>query len=264
MIIGATLISLLAYGYSFLTDFNPFIYLNFLATAGYVLVVFFILGLILRMGKVRSFASRVTIALILSAFGLFAVWVTFIMILFDQGLDFALSNFVDGIEILSNRSYSIGRRSSSLDLSGGILIGFWIVEAIILLVGPVFFIFVAGKNDSVFCEDCDKWADEGKIYYRKSFNRLTRADVEHKILNHKVNELIELDPAQSNDDSVGEHYEIKFTFCGACKKAIYLSVNFVNKTRNSKGEIDKEEELILPFYELDMHSIPREILNTTT
>ncbi|MFT5822425.1 MAG: hypothetical protein ACI8ZM_003681 [Crocinitomix sp.] len=263
MLVGAAIIGLLAYGYSFLTDLNPFIYLNFLATAAYVLVFVFILGLVQRVGKVRSYTTGILIAVILAAFGLFAVWVTYIMVVFEQGYDFALSHFVDGIEMLSQRSYSIGRRSSSIELSGWLLITLWIIEAAILLIGPIFFIVSAGKNDLVYCEDCDKWAGEEKVYLRKSVLRLTKKAIEDKIMNQKVNELIALESADANDSQVGEHYEIKFTSCGGCKKAVYLSVNFVSLTFNNKNEIDKKEELIFPFYELDMHSIPREILNPT-
>lgn len=263
MLVGAAVIGLLAYGYSFLTDFNPFIYLNFLATAAYVLVVVFILGLVQRIGKVRSYSTGILIAIILSVFGLFAVWLAYVMIAFDRGFDFALANFVDGIEMLSQRSYSIGRRSSSIELSGGILMILWVVEAAILLIGPIFFVVSGGKNDSVYCEDCDKWADEEKVYPRKSALRLTKKDIETKVLNRKVNELIELEVADGNEGRVGEYYEIKFTSCGACKKAVYLSVNLVSLALSDKGEIEKSEELIFPFYELDRHDIPREIMNTS-
>jgi hypothetical protein len=261
MIFAAGLIGLLGYGYSFVTDLNPFIYFNFIGTIGYVFVIVFIIGIVQRIGKIRSYSTGVIVTIILALFGLYAVWTTYIMVVFEKDLNFAFTNFFDSIEILSNRSYSIGRRSSSIDLSGGILMTCWVIESVILALGPIVIVAAAGKNDSVYCEDCEKWADDEKIFLKKSPLRLTKANIEEKILNRKLNELLELETTDGNEGIVGEHYEIKFTSCGSCKKAFYLSVNFVSLTMNSKSEIEKNEELILPFYKLERRDIPRDILN---
>ena len=262
MIIGAAVIGLLAYGYAFLTNINPFIYFNFLATLGYALIVGVIANMVKRAGKMRSFSTSIIMSIILGAFGLFAVWLSFIAIVFDETFSFALTNFVDAIDILSHQSFSIGRamRSSSLEFSGGMLYFMWAIEALVLFVGPIFLVFAAGKNDSVYCEDCDKWANNEKIYLKKSLTLLSKENIEMQVTGNNVNQLLEMDDAKEMDPS---YYEIIFTSCGNCKQSYFLSVNHVTNQNNSKGENEKNETIIFPFYELDNHIVPREIINAS-
>lgn len=262
-VFGAGVVVLLAYGYSFVTDLNPFIYINFIITGIYVLILGVILGLIRQIGKMRNFPLFLSVGLVLSAIGLYAVWVSYISIVFNKDFVYGMSHFQHAIDVLSNRSYSIGRafRSNGLELSGGMLYFLWIVEALILFLAPLFFIFHLGKDDQVYCEDCDQWAENEKVYLRKAIPLLSKEDLEAKINQHKVQDLLEMTESFQGDSS---YFEIKFTSCKKCHQAYYLSVKYILNQKNSKGVSEKTEKLILPFYELDKHHIPRQILDTTT
>lgn len=260
-LIGAVVIAVLAYGYAFITELNPFIYVNFLVTIAYVFLVAFMIGIVRRMGKMRSSKGILIMSGILSLFGLAAVWVSFVSVVFEDGIAEVLANFGHRMEILYHRSFSIGRalRSSSIEFSGGMLMALWIVEALILAAGPVFMIYFGTKDDSVFCEDCNKWADQEKKYLKRSETVLDQQNIEDLIRSNRVHHLLDL-ATETNPEGLGEHYEITFTACELCNKAHYLSVSKIVNTTNDKGEIDKDETLIMPFYELDYHAVPKVVL----
>lgn len=258
--VGICVIALLAYGYALITSINPFIYFNFLATLIYALITGVICNLVKHSGKIRSYSAGIIVALILSLAGLFAVWVAHIAIVFEETFSFAILNFFDGIEMLSHQSFSIGRamRSSSLEFSGGMLYFLWAIEALVLLIGPVFMVFAAGKNENVYCEDCDKWANDEKVFLKKSLQPLTKNAVEQKVTSNAIQDLLQMDDAESDDP---QYYEVKFTSCKNCQQSYFLSVNEITHTLNDKGEKEKEEEVLFPYYELDNHIVPREIIS---
>lgn len=259
-IVGAALIGCIAYGYAFITELNPFIYLNFIATLVYVVLVGVVIGLVRNLGRIRNFVVFVFVSVILALWGLIVVWICYISILFDMALIFAVEHFWVSIEVLSDQSYSIGRalRSSSIELSGTVLISLWIIEALILVVGPVAMLVVNGKSDSVYCESCDKWAEEEKVFLKRSETELTKESVEEIVRNGRLNELFDL---PNTTGKSGMYYEVKITSCESCKSRYYLSVEEIKILINKKGEEEKEEKRIFPFYELDNHQIPASVLN---
>ena len=257
--IGLSVVAFLAYGYAFVTEINPFIYFNFIATAIYVIILYAVLNLIKTFGKIRSFGVFLFLGVIFSLFGLIAVWVSYVAFAFDENLEFALSNFGRAIGILSDTSFSIGRalRSSSLEISGGILMALWAIEALILVGGPIFFVNAQGKNDNVFCEECNAWADNEKVFKKISPDPLSKEQLEGMIHSNRLSELFEL------KDMMGEpaYYKVQLTSCEKCSSKYYLSVASIVHTKNKKGEDQEDETLVLPFYELDMHAVPRLVLN---
>jgi len=253
----------MAYGYSYLTKVNPFIYINFLFTAGYVIITGAFVVFLKRLGKIRNFNILLFITLLIAVFSAYAVWVSYIAVSFESSIAFAMENFQSSIKVLSNQSFSIGRaiRSSSIEFSGWGLYILWGVEVILFIGGPFFMVFSMAKNNLVFCEDCNKWADKKVTFYKIPTNALTKENLEETVLQNKLKDLLAL-PDYTNNAKM--YNELTIVACENCQSKHYLTVNQVVNSINEKGNKTKKEKLILPFLEIDSFTtFSKEIFENT-
>src|SRR5262245_30482237 len=122
----------LGYAYSYLINWIPFIYLNFLLTAGYGFLFGFLTGLMVKIGKVRNTLVACQCGLLAGVFGWYFAW---------NGHVHALSKggpalFLPG-EILRAMQYLYQNGSWGLS-SGGNVTGIplaivWAVEAVVMI-----------------------------------------------------------------------------------------------------------------------------------
>lgn len=238
-------IGIVAYGYAFLTVINPFIYLNFIGTIIYVGVIGFLLNLVKHWGRIRNSTVLYVVGSILAIFGLYVVWVSFMSISLDRSLGYSFTHFYKGIDVLSNRVIGVGRRGGSLEISGTFLIILWVIEASILVIGPLLFVHSGLKEMFVFCEDCNKWMNKHEIHFKKSNVLLTQNGLVDAVNQNKLQAILDMEDAKPG---VGSYYELKFTSCATCNVAPYLSVKSVSHTLNDKDKLERNERSILPYY----------------
>jgi hypothetical protein len=156
----------LAFLYSYIISYIPFVYLNFLCTIGYGLLLGFIVGSIMRWGKVRNTFVGAGIALIVALISLYFSWAVWMSVLLGKAdvhigaLEFAQQPGLlwDAInEVSEVGAWSI----RGLKVSGGPLYFIWGCEAVIIL-GTTVAAAVAVLTTTPFCEACQSWCHETK------------------------------------------------------------------------------------------------------
>ncbi len=253
----ASLVGFLAYGYAFVINLNPFIYVNFLVTIAYVFLAMLFISLVNNLGKNRNYIVSIIIATAISLFGLSVVWVSYISFVFDRSLLTALNEFWHGIDILSGQSLSIGRSfRRSTEFSGGVLYFFWIIEALVLLIGPILMVLMGGKDAEVFCEDCGKWTETRNTLLKSTNQNFTKEKIEDLVNQNRLNVLLELTDAISG---IGNYLKIELAGCNNCEKCYYITVDYIRNIKNDKGENEETEKKLFPYYKLDPYNLPKEL-----
>jgi hypothetical protein len=246
----------LAYGYSILTHLNPFIYINFFLTIGFMGAIVGGTYLVVLGGQIRNFKLVLLIAILLSAFGLYAVWVGYVAYLFDESFAFAAENLQWGIERLSNQTFTIGRGASGPEMTGIWLYLFWGIEAGVILLVPIIGVYKFIKNATLYCEECQRWAKGEYKIRKKSDKAITKDDLETLLQGKGLDEIMELENVAANYTN---YYEFTFTSCEKCCSRFYLSLEHVSNTIDSKGKEEENRIGILPFYELDARLVPENV-----
>jgi hypothetical protein len=163
---------LLAYAYSYLIAYIPFIYLNFLITIGYAVLLGTCTGFLLRFGKVRNNWVCAAVALVVAAASLYLAWAVWLSVMLWKAdlsvsvMDLAQQpGFVWELvqEINKTGAWTIGslHAGQGIAVSGVVLWLVWVAEALIVLVGSVIGATAAMSSDP-FCESCQSWCRHTK------------------------------------------------------------------------------------------------------
>lgn len=150
----------LGLAYAYLVKWIPFIYLNFLLTAGYGFVIGFVAGFMLKVGKVRNTPVLFMCGLLGGAMALYGSWSGHLHALIPGAPIFASPDqLISFIKIL----YAEGSwgMSSGSNVTGVMLAIVWVIEAGIM-VGLVTLVPVGMLSDTPFCEKNQCWLDEEK------------------------------------------------------------------------------------------------------
>jgi hypothetical protein len=151
----------LAFFYSYIISYIPFVYLNFLCTIGYSVLLGFIIGSLMRWGKVRNRWVGVLVAIIVAAVSLYFSWAIWVSVLLGKA-----NINVSALELAQqpgllwdtiSRINEVGAwKIRGLTVSGGFLWFIWIVEAAIILGGTTI-AAVGVLSTTPFCESCQSW-----------------------------------------------------------------------------------------------------------
>lgn len=95
-LISLTALPLLAFGYAYATYYIPFIYINFLLTAGLGFGVGFVTNLaVLRLGKVRNTTLAALLGFLAGFITLYIQWAVWINILYSEAdVDLGVINLI--------------------------------------------------------------------------------------------------------------------------------------------------------------------------
>lgn len=237
----------LGIAYGFINVWNPLIYFTALATFFYGMLLGFIAVWTGHAAKCRSRPLYVLMAFFNGLAGLFAAWAGFCYAFCLRFADAEfqptlLECFTDPSGLLmfmnalsENGWFSLGRSSSSTPVSGVLLIGFWIVEAGLLLGTAVW----AGWNESkskVFCEACDRWCEDKKDVARAEYT----ADpiMLSRVKTGDLNALAELNPPKAGAASF---FRLDHQLCGGCGNMGTVQVTQVLTEKNKEGKIETKE-----------------------
>lgn len=164
---GGLLVGLvLAFVYSYLISYIPFVYVNFLCTAGYVCGLGFVTGWLLRSGKMRNPVVGVFAAVVVSLICYYVCWAVWLSVILGRG-DYDVSAFT----LASNPSAMLGLilrfneygawsfGSSKTPVTGIFLWIVWAVEGLTVLIGPPAIVWSVLTSEP-FCEYCGEWCEE--------------------------------------------------------------------------------------------------------
>jgi hypothetical protein len=160
-LVAATALGLpLGLAYAYLIKWCPFIYVNFLATAGYGLLFGLVAGFFLKFGKVRNTAFALFTGILVGCIAWYFNWSSHVYALFKGAPLFSFPNVIlDVMKMLYNEG-SWGMHNSG-NVTGIPLAIVWLVEAGII-VGLAALTTMGFVSDVPFCEKNQCWLDQEK------------------------------------------------------------------------------------------------------
>ncbi|MBI4409826.1 MAG: hypothetical protein HY561_08975, partial [Gemmatimonadetes bacterium] len=163
-LVGAAIAIPLAFIYSYLILYIPFIYLNALFTLGFGIALGVTAFGMLKWRRIRNLKVGTAIAFLVTAAGFYLSWAVWIYALFNRSdVDVALWPIVadpTGLWGVIQSVNEVGAwRFRSYTPTGAVLWGVWAIEA-----GLIFGIGVVIANhmfaDTPFCEECGTWCEK--------------------------------------------------------------------------------------------------------
>jgi len=219
--------------YAYVIHWNPFVYINFLAT----LVVGLGIGLGIHIGSsvgnLRNGFVRLFLGLITIAFALYFLWFFKMGITTKQWLLFKpieLWNTINEVNVVGTWGVK------DVIFKGGGLWAVWIIETIVIVWIALWMTFRAGKE--IFCEQCSKWL-EAETYFPLSPVLMSRKEFRNTLERADFTCLEELDPITEITDAATK---ISLTCCHDCDSMSYVSVEF-QQYKAVKDKVDTKEKM---------------------
>jgi hypothetical protein len=217
------------YAYAFY--WIPIVYLNFLITLGFGGVIGGTVAIAAKFGKIRNNWVVAGIALLMTVWGLYVYWGSYLLALAGFG-NVGLSAF-DPLVIMGfagalfeEGSWGIGKGEP---ITGWFLVLFWIAEiGTVLVVSLMASMMHAGLP---FCESCQEWAEESKAVAKLAADG--NEPTWQQVLGGDLPALAEFSPA---DGLAPAFVQLDLARCPRCEASRFLTINKVQMTVDKNGE----------------------------
>lgn len=237
--LGAVLSIILSIIYAYIMVYNPFIYFNLFIFIGFLIGIFFIQSLVVNIAKCRSTSATRIYGTLIGLFILYTNWSTFLYVIlqrYDLGMPL-MEILADPIQVVQLMSiiaedgyYSI----FGIDVSGIVLWIFWIIEAIGIVVAGIF----GGQHvlhEEVFCEDCNRWAEDINLDLRLSLENKEAVDA---AIERNIGALAEA-PTTKFDYP---HLKVIMHHCSQCDNFSTINLDKVRREFKKDKYVEKSED----------------------
>jgi len=246
--LGAAAISLLtglfialigAFAYAWSVQWIPLIYINFLATLAFGALVGGAVGVVARVGRIRSDAVVGLIALFCMAVGVWLYWGASFWAMFgpEAGLrpwgPTLLSAYVQ--HLFENGSWGL---KDGDPIKGWFLTAVWVVEIGLLFV--VAWATALACVNQPFCESCGEWTETESAVAR--FDAKGDEAVWQRVITDDLPALGEV-PLLSEDKP--NYVRLDFAKCPKCEHSNFMTLQAVEITTDSKGNTKTKERKLL-------------------
>ena len=246
-VLGGLLVGLvLAFVYSYLIAYIPFVYVNFLCTAGYVCGLGFTVGWLLRSGKMRNPAVGVIATAVVSLACYYVCWAVWLSAMLGRG-DYDVSAFTLAsnpsalvnliLSVNEHGAWSIGH--SKTPVTGILLWIVWAVEGAAVLVGPPAIVWSVLTSEP-FCEFCGEWCEEDQGLV--SLGQAEPAGLK-QVFESKQFE--RLKSVGAKDSGAADWYRLNLHRCKRCDRTNTLTVKSEKITFDKKGNSKVESKAIM-------------------
>lgn len=208
-ILGLIVISLiLAYVYSAISTYMPFIYINALLLIGLGVVIGYATLISCKLSAIRNSSIRIGLAVATGILTWYFQWTLYLLYLTEESLPSFMEYLLNigwvfydselwDVFFYYNRNggYDVG----PIPVVGGLLIVVWFIEMLVIIGAPI----VATLNYSPlpYSDTFQKWYD--KFTLRKQFRKLSNSNRTHELLSENVFEALqELDSGRANSHSI--------------------------------------------------------------
>ena len=242
---GATAIVLGAL-YGYLLWYNPFVYVNFIATIVYGALCGMSVGLAAKWGKMRNAAMVLLFGLAAGLFGLYTGWVAWLHALTEQSY-FAPDNPA-GLLALFAVIAAVAEEGVwtmfGWTPKGGALYTIWVGEAVMIVgcavLGSINFV---DESANTFCDRCNRWAED--LYTSPLLTDVLSAGALKTALERRdYQPLLELQTVVS-PDVPGSYTRVSVQGCSKCRAFFCLDVERVELGTDSDGDrTEKASHLI--------------------
>jgi hypothetical protein len=249
LLLGPILVTLLCIIYAYIDVYNPMVYLTFLVFLGLLFGIILIQKIIIKLSKCRNKNSSIIYGLIVGLFGVYSSWCTFLYVMFRE------ENFpIELLDLMFNPSmiYELANTLSvdgyytlfGIEVKGFFLWLIWIIEAIgIIGAGALGGLTV--MHEEIFCEDCNRWAEDIDFNLRLSIEDKIAAK---KIIETEISKILDY-PIYDGFNS--DHIRINLHQCSKCQNTSTVDIDLISYETNDKGEIKENKEDFSEVYILN-------------
>ncbi|MBK7129446.1 MAG: hypothetical protein IPM74_06965 [Crocinitomicaceae bacterium] len=242
-LIALVVIWFLAFIYAILLFLIPVVYLNIVICVGYSLIIGIIILLLARLAKNRNRKARIIHALVIGFFGVYFAWTAYLSIaLFPGDKDF--TSYLSMVPWILQPKESFSAMGYALDygmwsvfgsvINGWQLLLIWIIEAAIMLSGPV--IATLKTKEYPFSENTNQWFPKFTLH----------RDFESIVVTTDLVESLRINPVLALE-SIGKGTGNRFTkfhlFYLKQEEQAYLTAEKVYFEGQGKG--NKHQDIVL-------------------
>jgi hypothetical protein len=230
----------LGIAYAYLVKWVPFIYLNFLITAGYSFVFGLLTAMIMKFGKVRSGPVALVTGLVVGFIAWYGNWNGYVHTLVNGAAWFlGPAKIVSVMKVLLKEgTWGIGRASST-PVTGIPLAIVWVVEAAIIL-GMSTVVSYGTVGTTPFCETHGCWLDEEKTWDK--LDAFTRPD---HLAAFQYGDIAPLEEAQARVPASGRFARLTLKHSPKCDDFCAFCIANVTLTVDKDGKQVEEVEEVL-------------------
>lgn len=168
-------------------------------------------------------------------FVVYAVWCAFLFLMFRQGdLQTELVDWMIHPTLVFQKAYalSVDRSFTFLEVvvEGPILWFVWILEAL-GIVGVAILGGYVVMLERVFCEDCNRWAEDVPVKIRLA---ILNKETAKSTIETDVTGLLDY---KMHDGGFSEHIRVNLHHCSKCRNTSAIDVDYINYETNDKGGI---------------------------
>lgn len=262
ILLGPILVTLLSIIYAYIDVYNPFVYLTLLVFIGLLFGIIILQKLVIRLSKCRSIGSSIIYGIVTGVFGVYASWCTFLYVMFSKEdlpvelLDLMLSPSLvyEMAQVLSVDGYFT---LFGATVKGGFLWFIWIVEAI-GIIGAGALGGLAVMHEEIFCEDCNRWAEDIDFDLRLA---IENKDSAKKTIELDLTTILNY-PIYTGTNT--EHIKVNLHQCSKCQNTSTIDIDFISYETSNKGEIKEKNEDFSKVYILNLNQIKHFIDKKTT
>lgn len=241
VVFGAVACVVLGAAYGYLTWYNPFVYINFLASIGYGALCGVAAGTGGRWAKLRSAGFAALVGLLVGLFALYTGWVAWFYALSEQSYLAPLDP--DGVFGIFDAMAEVARDGAwtmfGYTPTGGTLYAIWVAEAVIIVVCAL-----AGAamkvdaSDNTFCDRCNRWAED--LYTSPLLTDVLSAGTLKAALERRdYGPLFALKTVIS-PDVPGSYTRVSVQGCTICRDFFCLDVERVKLAKDDDGDRDEK------------------------
>ncbi|QQR54311.1 hypothetical protein IPG41_03845 [Candidatus Peregrinibacteria bacterium] len=241
--LAAGLISCLLLGplYALLVFYVPFIYILFVFTLAYGILVGKSVGWAALKGNLQNQKIAVLLGFVTGLFAVYVQWVIWLYL--QEGAWFF--NPMEGMGALQNLALQGVWSLNSWTPTGNSLYGIWALEAAVI-VSLSSLMSVYYLRDSIYCEECKQWLDDQKqeesivsLPNEELMNRIYSGDLEafKKLRTYKN--------TQSDYEIPDPYARLTLNQCPQCKNLNVLSLIKCSYYTNAEGELQVAEDTLI-------------------
>jgi hypothetical protein len=253
ILLGPILVTLLSIIYAYIDVYNPIVYLTLFVFIGLLFGIIIVQKLVIRFSKCRSKGSSIVYGIVTGLFGVYASWCAFLYVMFRREdvpvelLDLMLSPSLV-FEVAQSLSVDGYYTLFGATVKGGFLWFIWIVEAI-GIIGAGALGGLAVMHEEIFCEDCNRWAEDIDFNLRLA---IEDKDLAKKTIESDITKLLDY-PIYTGTNS--EHIKVNLHQCSKCHNTSTIDIDFMSYETNDKGETKEKNEDFSEVYILNLNQI---------
>ncbi len=236
----------LGFAYGYLIKWIPFVYLNIFIVLGYGAVLGAASDLLLAKCHVRNVVVAFVLAALVGVLAIYFQWNGHVNALFEQaplvcrprGIWIAMQFLYE------HGSWSIGRHSTG-NVTGVMLAGVWVVEAV-GIVAPILYFGTDSARTIPYCEKSRSWLDDSSKF--DTLAAFTDAAQQAALAAGDLAPVIQARPREAG---ATQFARLILKHSPKCEEFFTLKVENVTLTTDKKGEVEEKtheltKDLILP------------------